>query len=111
MRRILLFAAVLGWSGLIALPASFADALWIDVRSAEEYRTDHISGDPNVLHTDIADSIAQLASSTDTEIVLYCRSGGRAEKARKALLGLGYSNVRNAGSIDDARSERECASC
>jgi phage shock protein E len=108
MRTNLALALLLGWLGLMAAPTSFADSIWIDVRSAEEYRVDHISGDPNILHTEIVASIGQLAASKDSEIVLYCRSGGRAEKARKALLELGYSNVRNVGSIDDARRERGC---
>jgi phage shock protein E len=33
--------------------------------------------------------------SSDQEIVVYCRSGGRAESARSILLQLGFTNVVN----------------
>ena len=36
------------------------------------------------------------------EIYLYCRSGKRSGKATKILLDAGYSNVINAGSIEEA---------
>jgi phage shock protein E len=41
-----------------------------------------------------------------TEIHLYCRSGGRAGRAMNALEDAGYTNVSNAGGIEDAREAR-----
>ena len=100
IRRFVLFAALL-------LPAlALADPLWIDVRSPEEYQQDHIAGDPNIPHTEIGAKIEALAPSRDAEIVLYCARGGRAGTAEKTLEALGYTHVRNAGGIADARKER-----
>jgi phage shock protein E len=93
---------------LFAPALAAADPLWIDVRSPEEYQADHIVGDPNVTYDGIALKIESLAPSKDTEIVLYCRSGRRADVARMTLEGMGYTRVRNAGGIADARKERGC---
>ncbi len=39
--------------------------------------------------------------SKDKTIILYCGSGGRAALAGKALMDLGYSDVRNLGAFKD----------
>jgi phage shock protein E len=39
----------------------------------------------------------------DTKIILYCRSGNRAGKAKIMLNDLGYINVINAGSLLEAK--------
>ena len=93
---------------LLVSALAAADPLWIDVRSAEEYQQDHIAGDPNVPHTGIAMKIESLAPDKDQEIVLYCARGGRAGVAQKTLEQMGYTHVRNAGGIGDARKERGC---
>ncbi|MDH3236555.1 MAG: rhodanese-like domain-containing protein, partial [Alphaproteobacteria bacterium] len=41
------------------------------------------------------------AFSKDKAIVVYCASGGRAALAGKALMELGYENVRNLGAFKD----------
>ncbi len=50
--------------------------------------------------------IAVLHPSRDADIHLYCRSGGRAGKAKRALEAAGYTSVENAGGIADARKQR-----
>jgi len=87
--------------------SSYAEPVWIDVRSAMEYSLDHIEGDPRISHGDVNTEIPKLYPDKDTEIILYCRSGGRAGKAQQALEDLGYTNVTNAGGIDDAREKRK----
>jgi len=47
--------------------------------------------------------VAGLQLAKNTPIYLYCAVGGRAEKARQSLLAAGYSNVTNAGGLEDAR--------
>lgn len=79
---------------------------WIDVRSAIEHGIDSIEGDPRVTHGDIVEKVTELYPDKETEIRLYCRSGGRAGKAMSALKEAGYTNVFNAGGIDDARAFR-----
>jgi len=85
---------------------SSADATWIDVRSKVEHSIDHIEGDERISHGDIVKEISGIFPDKNTEIKLYCRSGGRAGKAMSALLDAGYTNVSNVGGIDDARKAR-----
>jgi phage shock protein E len=85
---------------------SNADAVWIDVRSVVEHSIDNIEGDIRISEGDIVQEVGEIFPDKDTEIRLYCRSGGRAEKAMSALRKAGYTNVSNVGGINDARKER-----
>ena len=85
---------------------SNADATWIDVRSELEHRIDSIDGDVRISHDEVVQTLSKTLPDKDAEIHLYCRSGGRAGKAKAALQAAGYTNVSNAGSINDARKER-----
>ena len=86
-----------------------ADEVWIDVRSAVEHTIDHIEGDVRISHGEIVQKVNSLYPDKNTEIRLYCRSGGRAEKALLALEAEGYKDVKNVGGIDNARNERGIA--
>lgn len=94
-----LIAAVL----LLSFNSWAAETVWIDVRTAQEYDEAHLSAAVNIPYESIAQQIAEYAPDTDTEIVLYCRSGRRAETARESLQQLGYDNVINAVDLDGAR--------
>lgn len=85
---------------------SYAETAWIDVRTAVEHKIDHIEGDIRISHGDIVEKVTELYPNKDTDISLYCRSGNRAGKAKSALEEAGYTQVTNAGSIDDARKIR-----
>jgi phage shock protein E len=85
---------------------SFADTLWIDVRSPKEYAADHIDGDINISFINIANEIGKYAPDKNTDIQLYCKSGGRAGAALLQLTAMGYKNAHNAGGIDDVRKIR-----
>lgn len=87
--------------------SSWADPIWIDVRSAGEYEQDHIEGDLLISHTDIVTKVQALYPDKSTSINLYCRSGNRAGKAKAALEAAGYTVVENAGGIADARKLRQ----
>jgi len=103
--RKLLLALVLFLTGSVTL----ADTVWIDVRTVEEYETDHINGDPNIPLAEL--DAAKLASlyPEGTEFMLYCRSGNRAGQAKELLEAAGFTNVTNAGSIGAVRELREQA--
>ena len=85
---------------------SIAQAQWIDVRSAIEHSVDSIEGDIRISSGDIVEGVSKAFPDKNTEIHLYCRSGGRAGNALSALEKAGYTNVSNAGGIGDARKER-----
>jgi len=81
------------------------EAIWIDVRSVDEYQSGHVSQAVHIPHTEIATRIEEVTRDKDAEIFVYCRSGRRSGIARETLIDLGYTNVVNAGGIEDARSK------
>lgn len=85
---------------------SYAETIWIDVRSIGEYRMDNIEGDILIPHNNIVQKVSAMYPDLNTDIRLYCRSGNRAGKAMSALQIAGYTNVSNAGGIEDTREER-----
>ena len=82
------------------LPGSH-ERVWIDVRTPGEYAAGHLETAANIPHTQITDRIHEVVTDKNTEIHLYCGSGGRAEIARQALLEMGYTNVTNNGGYRD----------
>lgn len=87
----------------LSLPSFAADTVWIDVRSEREYKAEHLEGTEFIPHTQISEKIGSLNIEKDTPIKLFCRSGGRAGVAEKALMEMGYTNVENVGGIADAK--------
>lgn len=81
------------------------EAIWIDVRSAGEYQSGHVSQAVNIPHTEIAMRIEEVTRDKDAEILVYCRSGRRSGIARETLLNLGYTNVVNLGGLEDAQAK------
>jgi len=88
---------------------SLAETIWIDVRSELEHKVDSIEGDLRISHSDIVPEVQKLFPDKNTEIKLYCRSGGRAGEAAKALESAGYTHEESVGGIDDARKYRGIA--
>lgn len=72
----------------------------IDVRTPEEFDAGHYSSATNIPLSTIADNINSLNLDKDDLVVVYCRSGSRAGKAKATLLDLGYTNVINAANQD-----------
>ncbi len=82
--------------------------LIVDVRDAPELTdTGKVQGARNVsrgmleFRADEATPYHIKAFAKDKTIVLYCASGGRAALAGKALMELGYQDVRNLGAFRD----------
>lgn len=80
--------------------------VYIDVRTWVEYKVDHIDGDMRIHVSDIVSGVEMQFPDKTTLIKLYCERGVRAETARIKLSAAGYSNVVNAGGIDDVRESR-----
>ena len=106
MKMRLLFKMPLFIVALLLSSFSYAEAVWVDVRSAVEYSLDHIEGDVRIAHSEIVEGMSKLHPDRATQIRLYCRSGGRANKAMQALTAAGYTQVSNVGGINDARKAR-----
>ena len=69
---------------------------YIDVREPSEFAAGHVEGAINIPVGEIAQGVAMLSAiGKDCKIVVYCRSGIRAENAQKQLVELGYRDVTN----------------
>ena len=77
--------------------------LVIDVRSIGEWNQGHLNQAIHIEWHRINKRIGLHTQDKEQAIVLYCRSGVRAEKAKTLLGRMGYHNVINAGEIQDAQ--------
>lgn len=78
-----------------------AKGVWIDVRTADEFKEGHLQGAHNVSVDQITAHIARIEPNKNAPINLYCRSGRRAEVALQELRKMGYTNVSNHGGYQD----------
>ena len=93
--------ASFGGSGLCAdNPAD--TPLLIDVRTEPEWNEGHLEGAILVPYEKIGEAIARIAPDKKTKINLYCRTGRRSGIALETLKKLGYENVTNYGTVQDA---------
>ena len=69
----------------------------IDVREPQEYRAEHVDGALNLPLSDLENNTISVLEdiSLDTELIVYCRSGGRAQVACRLLKQHGFENIRN----------------
>ena len=95
-------AAVLVLLFLPALASWAGDAYWIDVRTADEYASGHISEAVHIPYEEITQRISEVTIEKDAEIYVYCRSGRRSGIAKAALDEAGFTRVVNAGGLEDA---------
>ena len=65
----------------------------LDVRTTAEYAEGHLPGAINIPHTELASRVAELSEARDRDIVVYCRSGTRAEQALGVLKEAGFSRL------------------
>ena len=79
------------------------EAIWIDVRSAQEYNTEHVAAAGNIPYTEISSRIGEVTGDKDALIYVYCRSGRRSGIAQSTLEEAGYNNVINLGGLADAQ--------
>lgn len=72
----------------------------VDVRSAAEYDEKHIDGAINIPVDELASRAGELGSK-DQPVVLYCKSGRRADRAAESLRGAGYTKVETLGGMEN----------
>jgi len=80
---------------------SGAEYILVDARTAEEFAQGHIEGAILIPEYEIAARAEQALPRQDALILVYCRSGRRSKIASEALVGLGYTNVKEFGGIID----------
>lgn len=84
-----------------------SEAIWLDVRTPQEFAEGHLESAINIPFEQIKGSIREITLDTNSEIIVYCRSGRRAEIATTTLNQLGYKNVKNLQTLEAARAELE----
>jgi len=75
-------------------------AIVIDVRTKEEFQMAHYKDALNIPYDEIEKHIKKLEAYKDKPIIVYCRSGRRASKAKQTLEKYGFKNVLNAINLD-----------
>lgn len=82
-------------------------AVLVDVRREEEYAAVHILHSVNIPNESIGTEMPEKLPDLKAAVILYCRTGRRAQEAAEKLKRIGYVNVRNAGGIVDWPYETE----
>lgn len=74
----------------------------IDVRTLAEWKEGHLDGAILIPHDQIEQKITEVVSDKKTKIYLYCRSGRRTGIALDILKKVGYVDVINLGTQEEA---------
>lgn len=81
-----------------------AGALLIDVRTVEEFQAKHLTNAVNIPVDTIKTGITNCTLNKGQAILLHCRTGRRSGIAEKELRFIGYTNVFNIGSYEQAEA-------
>jgi rhodanese-related sulfurtransferase len=86
---------------------AFANEIYLDVRTAEEFSEEHIPDSINidVLKPDFKDRVTNLDGSDTYKV--YCRLGSRANKAVLMMQTLDFKNLKNLGTYANAKADYE----
>jgi phage shock protein E len=76
--------------------------LIIDARTTQEWDSGHIEGAVLIPYEQIGKGIGSVAKDKSQRIYVYCRTGRRSTIAKKTLDKLGYKDVVNLGSLENA---------
>lgn len=79
-------------------------AVYVDVRTVSEWEAGHVAG---ALHFDIArlEKGEMPNLSKNQQILLYCRTGRRADTALSILKDNGFTQVKNLGGFEDLKTQ------
>ena len=70
-----------------------ASMIILDVRTPEEFASGHIPGAINIPYTHLPARLSELPDEGDKDIVLYCVTGVRVERAVERMREQGYSRL------------------
>jgi len=71
----------------------------LDVRTKSEYEAQHINGALLIPNNEITARAKTELPDKNARILIYCRSGNRSASAARALISLGYTDVKDFGGI------------
>ena len=72
-----------------------ANAFVLDVRSAEEFKQEHIKEATLIPVNKLPDRINELSAYKNTPVLVYCRSGNRSATAARILQAQGFTKIYN----------------
>lgn len=78
-------------------------ALVVDVRTVQEFQTKRLTNVVNLPLDQVKEKISTLVTNKSDVVLLHCRTGRRSGIAETELRALGYTNVFNIGSFEQAR--------
>ena len=105
MKRLLFFLVAAGIVLGMALSSFGADGakpLIIDVRTEAEWNEGHLEGAILIPHIVIGEKIRTVSENKLVRIYVYCGTGKRSQIAKETLEKLGYKDVVNLGTLEDA---------
>ena len=105
---LLVVALLAGWKTLLVSPRLARKllaegALVVDVRTSDEYASDHLPNVINVPFQLLVDQLPRHVIDKNQAVLLHCQTGPRAAVARQVLKTMGYTRVYNLGSLARAR--------
>ena len=65
----------------------------LDVRTPEEFAAGHVPGAINIPYTHLPARLSELPDAGDKEVILYCATGVRAERAARRMREQGYARL------------------
>lgn len=77
----------------------------VDVRTPEEYATEHISGATLIPVQVLSENLSKLSSVKGKKIIVYCHSGARSVGASRILAKNGFSPLNVTGGISAWKSQ------
>ena len=77
-----------------------AGAKVVDVRTPDEFEEEHYPGALNISVEEVQGRIAEFGGKNDP-IIVYCATGARSAYAARVLKMAGFTDVTNAGGLDD----------
>ena len=82
-------------------PVNQAHAVYVDVRTIEEYNAGHVRDALHIPYDLMAQRWRELEPYRNQRLIVYCRSGRRAGVALEVLKGRGFAQVENGGGLDE----------
>jgi phage shock protein E len=74
----------------------------IDARTAQEFDKGHVEGAILIPYDQIGEKIGSFVKDKSQKVYIYCRSGRRSKIAKETLEKLGYKDIVDLGSLQDA---------
>lgn len=69
--------------------------LILDVRTPDEFASGHVPNAVNIPYDQLAERLVEIEDFQDSPVVVYCESGGRADKATSVLVDAAFSKIRH----------------